>query len=392
MELAGKGYKQSNIGLIPEEWNVKSIGQLFSFFSTSSYSKAQMKQEGEVGCLHYGLIHAIKSSSFNVRSGIKYFVDKSQAKYEFVLDGDIVMVDASEDISGINKSVEIIGVGNKPVISGLHTFLLRDNGHFADYYRGAILNSNIAKAQMFRLAVGMKVYGVSKPQLKSILLPVPPLEEQKAIAQVLSDFDNLIDGLEHLIAKKRSVKEGVMQELLRPKEGWVKATLGEIAVIKKGQLITGKTRISGNIPVIARGKGPAYYHNIANRTGKTITISASGASAGYVSFHNYPIFASDCSTIEENEDYEIEYIYYVLKSSQEKIYNLQTGGAQPHIHPRDIRPMEVFLPVKEIQIEIAQTLAAMDLEILTIQYKIKKYKQIKDGMTTLLLTGKTRLV
>jgi type I restriction enzyme S subunit len=222
-------------------------------------------------------------------------------------------------------------------------------------------------------------------------LIIPPLKEQKAIAQVLSDFDNLIDSLERLIAKKRSIKQVVMQELLRPKEGWTHSTLGELVQIKKGQLITGKTRVRGDIPVIAGGKTPAYYHNKANRIKKTITISASG-SAGYVSFHDYPIFASDCLTIEEHDDYAIHYVYYLLKSLQEKIYKLQTGGAQPHVYPRDLQSLEVFFPIKEIQIEIAQTLAAMELEMSTIQSKILKYRQIKDGMTSQLLTGKTRLV
>ena len=159
--------------------------------------------------------------------------------------------------------------------------------------------------------------------------------EQTAIATALNDADKLITELEKLIAKKKLIKQGAMQELLRPKEGWEVKNLGDVVRIRKGQLITDDTRINGNIPVIAGGKTPSYFHNKANRLGKTITISGSGASAGYVSFHNYPIFASDCSTIEENENYSIEFIFYLMQLLQVKIFKMQTGGAQPHIHPRD---------------------------------------------------------
>ena len=76
------------------------------------------------------------------------------------------MVDASEDLEGVNKSVEVCGIGNKKYISGLHTYLLRDtNGSLAENFRGNLLNSPLVKKQMLQLAVGMKVFGVSKTQL-----------------------------------------------------------------------------------------------------------------------------------------------------------------------------------------------------------------------------------
>ena len=96
--------------------------------------------------------------------------------------------------------------------------------------------------------------------------------------------------------------------------------LGDVVKISKGQLITEKHAISGVIPVIAGGKKPAYFHNKSNRIGKTITISASGASAGYVAFFDEPIFASDCSTISEGNDYSIEFIYSRLLCAVAKPY------------------------------------------------------------------------
>jgi len=228
--------------------------------------------------------------------------------------------------------------------------------------------------------------------IKACKIILPPLTEQTAIATTLSDMDALIAQTEKLIEKKKAIKQGVMQELLRPEDGWVTKKLGEVCDIIKGQLITDSTRINGDIPVIAGGKTPAYYHNWANRIGKTITISGSGASAGYVSFHNYPIFASDCSTISESENYQVEFLFLWLKLNQNKIYKMQTGGAQPHIHPSDLNPMEINIPSIEQQKEIASILFDLEKEIEAFEIRFKKLKYQKQGMMQALLTGKIRLV
>jgi type I restriction enzyme S subunit len=144
--------------------------------------------------------------------------------------------------------------------------------------------------------------------------------------------------------------------------------------------------------VIAGGKQPAYYHNRANRSGKTITISGSGASAGYVSFHTSPIFASDCSTISEGKSYSIEFVFFLLQSRQDEIYRAQTGGAQPHIHPNDLRPIVVSIPKPAEQTAIAEVLAEMDTELASLEQRREKTRALKQAMMQELLTGRTRLV
>ena len=114
--------------------------------------------------------------------------------------------------------------------------------------------------------------------------------------------------------------------------------LGEVCIVKRGTTITQKEAIEGEIPVVAGGLKPTYYHNQANRLGNTITISGSGANAGFVNFWNQPIFASDCSTVEViNNKLDITYVYYFLLSKQQYIYNeLRSGAAQPHVYGKDI--------------------------------------------------------
>lgn len=242
-------------------------------------------------------------------------------------------------------------------------------------------------------------YKLNKRTLETLKMTIPSLPEQKAISETLMDSDKLILSCEKLIDKKKKIKLGAMQQLLTGKkrlpgfsEQWEIKKLGDIVSINKGQLITEKDAQDGTIPVIAGGKKPAYYHSFPNRQGKTITISASGANAGYVGFYTEPIFASDCSTIGENNGYSIEFIYYQLSMLQENIYYAQTGGAQPHIHPKDLKPLLINYTNLKEQKAIAQVLSDMDTEIEALEEKLEKYKTIKQGMMQELLTGRIRLI
>jgi restriction endonuclease S subunit len=140
--------------------------------------------------------------------------------------------------------------------------------------------------------------------------------------------------------------------------GWKEVELGEAFEIKKGKSITKNLVTAGTVPVIAGGQNPAYYHNESNREGETITVSGSGAYAGFVNYFNQPIFASDCSTLQPTKDNEVsgKYGFYFLKSNQNMIYGLQKGIAQPHVYSKDLGQIKIPLPSLSIQKKIAQIL------------------------------------
>jgi type I restriction enzyme M protein len=129
--------------------------------------------------------------------------------------------------------------------------------------------------------------------------------------------------------------------------------LGEVCEFKRGESITKKDITDGTIPVIAGGQTPAYYHNKANRTGEIITVSASGAYSGFVSFYDIPIFVSDAFTIKPStESLNIRYLYSLLKGKQQLIYSFQAGGGIPHVHAKDLVNLEIPLPPLEVQKKI----------------------------------------
>lgn len=218
-----KGTKPSELGEIPEDWEVKTYGEVFTFLSTSTNSRADLSEDGDFEYVHYGDIHTEWNNKLDLNKERLPRISKNIVSSAFVMDGDLIMADASEDYEGIGKTVEVFNVGDKQLVAGLHTFLLRDKEKvLADGFRGYLHSIPAVKSSFDRLATGMKVYGISKNNLSSVCIPVPSLEEQTAIATILSDMDAEIQALEQRLSKTRQIKQGMMQELLTGKTRLIK--------------------------------------------------------------------------------------------------------------------------------------------------------------------------
>ena len=139
--------------------------------------------------------------------------------------------------------------------------------------------------------------------------------------------------------------------------------LGDVAVIKRGTSITKKGVTHGEIPVIAGGRTPAYFHNVSNRTGQTIVIAGSGAYAGFVSWWEQPIFVSDAFTVKPSSILLPRYCYHFLLNMQQQLHDFKSGGGVPHVYPRNVAPIQIPIPCPgnpekslEIQAEIVRIL------------------------------------
>ena len=260
--------------------------------------------------------------------------------------------------------------------------------------------STLYKNHIMLVLAGSSINNLKNRDILSFTFSLPQaLAEQKAITQVLSDVDSLLESIDKLIRKKQQLKIATMQQLLTGKRRlqgftgkWEKQRLGDIAEIKKGKQLTRKNVNSGEIPLVAGGLTPSCYINKKNRNPEVITISASGANAGHIAFYACAIFASDCSTIEKTKNYDVKFIYFTLKLNQKKIKNLQTGGAQPHVYPRQLKNIQIYIPFNlSEQTAIAEILSDMDNEIAALKKQKSKYQQLKKGMMQQLLTGKIRL-
>ena len=152
-------------------------------------------------------------------------------------------------------------------------------------------------------------------------------------------------------------------------------TLGSIAEILKGKSITKSQVVEGNIKVVAGGVDYAYLHNEANREAGTITISASGANAGYVNYWDEPIFASDCTTVRGQNKQQTLFLFNYLQAMQEQIYLLQKGAAQPHVYPDDIKAIQVPNISVELQQQIVTECQKVDEEYNNSRMAIEDYRK-----------------
>jgi len=384
-----KGYKKTEIGIFPKDWNIYQLGNIADIYDGTHQTPHYVFD----GVPFYS-VENVTNDEFKYTKYISQNEHKELSKRCKIEQGDILMT-------------RIGSIGNCKLINW------KPNASF--YVSLALIKPKnksispfiyyLSKTRCFQKEVEDRSLQWAIPQkinlgeISQIRIPLPSNnKEREYISDVFFDIESLINNQIKLIEKKKAIKQGVMQDLLTGKQRlpgfsgeWDKKKLGEICNIKKGQLITERTRKDGNIPVIAGGKTPAYFHNKANCPNGAITISSSGANAGFIALHNCPIFASDCSTIEKGENYSLQYLFFLLELNQENIYKLQSGGAQPHVHANDLQPIEVLIPKKTEQTAIAEVLSNMDSEIKFLENELNKYSQIKIGMMQQLLTGKIRI-
>ena len=164
-------------------------------------------------------------------------------------------------------------------------------------------------------------------------------------------------------------------------------TLGEVCEMKRGSTITANQAEDGDIPVIAGGQKPAYFHNQSNREGKNITVAGSGAYAGYVAYWEQPIFVSDAFTVTPKEaSLDIKFVYYFLTNIQDKIYHTKKGSGVPHVHPSSIADFEIPLPPLEIQKKIVECLDKFSALAAELQAELHLRRKQYEYYRTQLLT------
>ncbi|NBB19327.1 restriction endonuclease subunit S [Runella sp. CRIBMP] len=238
---------------------------------------------------------------------------------------------------------------------------------------------------------------------ETIKVKYPPLPIQQKIASILSAYDELIENNKQRIKLLEEMAEEIYKEwfvrLRFPNyentefvdglpKGWEIGKLGDLVEFKKGRNITQNTISEGSVPVVAGGLSPAYYHNTANTSSPTITISASGANAGYVNLYFEDIWASDCSYLDTNETQYIFFFYLLLKNKQNEVFFLQKGSAQPHVYPKDIMALKMNLPSQCLISNFEMLINPFFEEIKILSQKNQLLQQTRDLLLPRLISGK----
>lgn len=198
------------------EWETKRIGDICTFPPTANNPRSDLDLSGDMEYIHYGDIHVHPRPVLDCTHDALPHIEGNRVGHAAkLMDGDLVMVDASEDMVGVGKSIEVRGATGRSIVAGLHTIVCRGGpGHWAMGFKAYLQFIPAFKSALARAATGISVYAVSKRQLADVDLSLPPVLEQEAIATVLLDMDAEIEALELRRDKVRAVKQGMMEQLL----------------------------------------------------------------------------------------------------------------------------------------------------------------------------------
>ena len=274
------------------------------------------------------------------------------------------------------------------------------NSKFLVYY----LASPSMQAHMLNLAVGKGASrnAITKAMIENFEVPCPSIYTQQRIAEILSRYDSLIENYQKQIklleeSAQRLYKEWFI-DLRFPghentkivdgvPEGWDKMKVANIAEFKRGKTITKKEIVEGNIPVVAGGLEPAYYCNKSNTDERVITISGSGANAGFTRMYFEKVWASDCSYIDCSTTTYLHFIYCFLKASKTNIDNMQKGAAQPHVYAKDINAIDLLLPTNDTLNSFERLLTKIYDSVASIQLQIRLLTEARDRLLPKLMSG-----
>jgi len=382
MELK-EGYKQTEVGVIPEDWRIKPLSAV-AFFTNGKAHEQFIDDNGD---------YIVVNSKFISTEGDVF--KNSSVCICPLKKGDITMVMSDIPNGKALAKCFIIPKDNKYTLNQRICSLSTEisEKRFLAY----ILNRN-----KYYLAFdsGTGQTNLKKNDVIGCPIPLPPTkDEQTAIATALSDADALIQSLEKLIAKKQNIKQGAMQELLKPKEGWVVKKLGEICEINMGQspsssnynasgvglpLVQGNSDIADRKTIIRN-----YTSQITKRCNNGDIIMSVRAPVGEIAIATFDacIGRGVCAI-----SYSNAFLYHYLIFIEPQWAKHSTGSTFDSVNSDTIWALEIDTPPPPEQTRIATILSDMDAEIATLETKLAKYKQVKQGMMQELLTGRTRLV
>lgn len=274
--------------------------------------------------------------------------------------------------------------------------IVRQNPSYSSQWLKAAFNSPLG-----RFLVSQSQYGTAQKVLNigdavKLHFPVPPLKEQEAIAEALSDADALIEGLERLIAKKRLIKQGAMQDLLTAKRRlpgfsgeWEERKLGMLLTVRHGRSQKEVEVLSGQYPILATGgqigTAKSYLWD------KPSVLIGRKGTIDRPQFVESPFWTVDTLFYTDiRPPNNPRFIFYVFQRIDWQSYNEASGV--PSLNAKTIENIDVFVPGPDEQIAISATLKDMDAEIQALDTRLDKARQVKEGMMQNLLTGRIRLV
>ena len=380
------------------EWKKVKLGELCDFINGGAWSDKEYAPEG----IPVLKVTNCKNSGFSL-SELSYLPYSLEQKYiqNKLQRNDVIIATVGSHPNLVNSSA-----GRSVIVNSfVEGFYLNQNavcirtkdeeflnqlfwGYYSKYYlfQNYIQMRGKGAANQMRIAISA---------IKDYPMPLPPINVQSHIASILSRYDSLIENYQKQIkllveAAQRLYKEWFV-DLHFPghestkivdgvPEGWMPSKLGQLAEFKRGKTITKKEVVEGAIPVVAGGLEPAYYCNKSNTAERVITVSGSGANAGFTRMYFEKIWASDCSFMDSSTSSYLHYVYCFLKNNKTTIDNMQKGAAQPHVYAKDINMMEICIPAESVLKSFEKKASKYYDTISSLQSQIRLLTESRDRL------------
>ena len=401
------GYKQSQVGVIPEDWLERSVGKLIAD------GIIEKPIDGNHGNIHP------KSGDF-VEHGIPFVMANNvQGGQVDLVNCSFIRKQQADSLQkGFSKTGDVLlthkaTIGNTAIVGEIPfeyimltpqvTYYRVANGdRLSNLYLRQYFDSTGFQSVLLALAGGgtRSYIGIKAQHQLPVVIP-PTAIEQRAIAEALSDVDELLGALDRLIAKKRDLKQAAMQQLLTAQTRlpgfsgeWNQQRLGDVATVSKGtQLHSSESDQSGRYAHLNGGITPSGYTHKANTVADTIAISEGGNSCGFVQFMRDPYWCGGhCYSVLPTRVNNY-FLFHALKGQQPRIMGLRVGSGLPNVQKTALLEFELRFP-RDLaeQTAIAEVLSEMDAELAALEQRREKTRALKQGMMQELLTGCTRLV
>ena len=405
-----KGYKQAEVGVIPMDWDVKNLLDNFTLKARIGWQGLTTEEYLSTG--DYGLV-----TGTDFRDG---YIDWDNCVYvekiRYVQDKNIQLKvnDVLVTKDGTIGKVAFVNKLPNPTTLNSGIFVVRPkNPNIDERFFYYILMSSYFDIFLSKITAGSTITHLYQKDFSTFNFILPPRFEQNAIAQVLSDTDLYIKSLQKLIEKKKSIKQGAMQDLLKPKDGWETKTIKEVATYRRGSfpqpygLDKWYDDISG-FPFVQvfdvddnnrlKDETKRYISKAAQQMSvfvkKGSIILTIQGSIGRIALTQYDAYVD--RTLLIFESFKIPFNSFFFMISIWRIFEIEKelapGGIIKTITKEALSSFKISYPKIIEQERIAQILSDIDIEVHALEEKLKKAKSIKDGMLQNLLTGKIRLI
>lgn len=318
--------------------------------------------------------------------------------------GDVFLTRTSETTDELGMSCVALKDYENATFNGFTKRLRPLTEEIVPEYAAYFFRSSYFRAQCQSLASLITRASLNDGMIRRFKIRFPKEKKcQEKIGKILLTYDSLIENNTMRIRLLEKMAENLYKEwFVRFRfpghenvkmvnglpNGWKKGALSDVCEFKRGKNITSSEMKDGTIPVISAGITPSGFHSLANVYGISVTMSSSGANAGYIAVHYSDIWAADCSYTEEASTPCIYYVYELLNNIRSIINNFQRGAAQPHVYPKDINRIKMIIPSEDIRKKANEKIGVIHRHIDNLQRQNSLLARQRDLLLPRLMSGK----